>query len=338
MRAIIFSDLHVHPHGNDWKKVDDAIAVIDWVREQAVEREIDTVFFLGDLFHVRGYLYPSALARTYEAIKEMKDGGIDVYLIVGNHDMPHKYTTADNSVTTLNGVATVVDRPAVYEDGKYNFWMLPYVESEVALTNAVKRLAGEQATGKKNILLAHLDVKGALFHGTTTSNVGVTPELLDECFDMTITGHYHRSQKVTDKILYVGSPYQINWGESNDTKGIWIFDDGELEFVENTFSPKHIYATPETIGPHIQDHYVSVSVDSEVDVTKVREEALAYEPRSVRVKVVPAGNRMNRTKIENDIKDVRALLSEWVDKMAKNTTLDRDRLLNTGLGIVNGVQ
>jgi len=43
-------------------------------------------------------------------------------------------------------------------------------------------------------------------------------------------------------IVYVGSPYQLNWGDADTTRGVYLYDfesDG-LDFMENTVSPKHV--------------------------------------------------------------------------------------------------
>ena len=39
-RYIIFSDLHKHNHGQDWRRVDDAVEVLRWIRKEAIEREM----------------------------------------------------------------------------------------------------------------------------------------------------------------------------------------------------------------------------------------------------------------------------------------------------------
>ena len=53
-KFLIFSDLHVHNHSSDWRRVKDGLATLEWIHDEAVSRKIDKVFFLGDFFHVRG--------------------------------------------------------------------------------------------------------------------------------------------------------------------------------------------------------------------------------------------------------------------------------------------
>ena len=61
---------------------------------------------------------------------------------------------------------------------------------------------------------------------------------------LTITGHFHhREERKYDDgtILYVGCPYQQDWGDYGTTKGLYILDLDTLkyEFIENVISPRY---------------------------------------------------------------------------------------------------
>lgn len=102
---------------------------------------------------------------------------------------------------------------------------------------------------KWDVIMGHFaissfaDVPGHLYTG------GYTPEEITACAPLVFSGHFHlRDDKVFEfggakkRIVIVGSPYQLNWADAGSSKGVHIFDthSKEVEFVENTVSPKHV--------------------------------------------------------------------------------------------------
>jgi DNA repair exonuclease SbcCD nuclease subunit len=98
---------------------------------------------------------------------------------------------------------------------------------------------------------------------------------------MIISGHFHKKDdRKYDKgrIVYLGSPYQHNFGDAGDARGIYILDleTSELEFIENNISPKHLKLStksfiedPESIDStllkeQLENNIVSLIVDTEI--------------------------------------------------------------------------
>jgi len=97
---------------------------------------------------------------------------------------------------------------------------------------------------------------------------------------LTITGHFHHREERKYKdgtILYVGSPYQEDWGDFGTTKGLYILDLADLsyKFIENNISPQYrrlrytelssnVY-TSETLKAAIEGNIVKFIVDKVVD-------------------------------------------------------------------------
>jgi DNA repair exonuclease SbcCD nuclease subunit len=350
-KFIIFSDLHVHNHGSDWRRVDDAIEVLDWIKKEALERDIKDLFFLGDWFHVRGYAYPSIMSRTYKKLLEFKEAGLNMVLLVGNHDMPYKSTTKDNSLTVYNSVFPVVEQPKVWEAENYNFYFLPYVEDKDQLNWAIQKIYSEleeqtnsvapdqapsrDGTPKKNVLLAHLDIKDALYQTNVSSNHGVDSKKLSEMFDMVITGHYHVPQILQDNIYYVGSPYQQSFGEADQDKGFIVFDDGEIEYVKNTFSPKYLYVKPTQIDERLRGNYVKIEADNVDNIAAIRAQAEKFSPRNLSI-TLSQDRRVAGTRVEpNSYRDVKSILKEWVEKNANSKEYNKDKLFEYGVKIID---
>ena len=55
------------------------------------------------------------------------------------------------------------------------------------------------------------------------------------------SGHYHIRQE-KDNIIYLGTPYQLNFGDAGNEKGFYILDTetNELQFFPNTYNKKYL--------------------------------------------------------------------------------------------------
>jgi DNA repair exonuclease SbcCD nuclease subunit len=70
-----------------------------------------------------------------------------------------------------------------------------------------------------------------------------TTDLLNKA-NLILTGHFHLREERDyngKKIVYVGNPFEMDFGDTGSTKGYYLLDlnDLNLIFYENTFSPKH---------------------------------------------------------------------------------------------------
>ena len=353
-RILFFSDLHIHQLQSDWRRVDDALDVLDWIYQTAIDRKVNKVWFLGDWFHVRGYMYPSIVARSYRKLLKFQQAGIEMLLLVGNHDCPHKHATKENSLTAFNSIFPVIEQPMVYEGDDWNFYFLPYVEDTKKLNWAIDKLAQvdkqEYRSGnvirrknsppeeeKKTCLLAHMDIYDAIYHNGVRSVNGVNSKTIKDKFDLVLTGHYHQYQQIHDNVYYIGSPYQQNFGESGQKKGCLLFDNGKLEFIENTFSPVYMYATPENITSEIENNYVKFITSKEDNISDIYEKSEKFNPREISIRF--GGSELDYSgeklvELQTSAKDVKSLLAEWVDRNANSDLYDPDKLLKIGYDII----
>lgn len=149
--------------------------------------------------------------------------------------------------------------PVMLEDefGEINFYMLPflkpanvrrfYPETEIiSYTDALKTVISNMNidTGKRNILISHQFVTGAVRSDSEEKTVGGldnVDSIVFKDFDYTALGHIHRAQKCgTDFIRYSGSPLKYSFSEK-ENKSVTIIDmktkgETEISFVE--LSPK----------------------------------------------------------------------------------------------------
>lgn len=256
-KALIFADLHVHNHKGQVDRLQNCVDVLDWVFQQAKINNCEYIFFLGDLFHERSKIDVLNYLRTFEVfMKHMIDDASQrqVFLLVGNHDMYHKERWDVSSVKPLSAIPNVhiIQSPLTKEIGGCRINWLPYTNNPLEHIAKFKQEMGD-------ILLGHIAVHGALLntsYGTRSDVVvefdsdmiPVDANLFSE-WKMVFLGHYHAAQKFNDKVEYVGSPLQLNFGESFQQKQIIVLDLRTLEktYIFNDFSPKHLIVSPDDI-------------------------------------------------------------------------------------------
>jgi len=340
-KVLIFSDIHIHAHKRSINRIDDCLEVLKWVLNVAKEKNIKDVLFLGDLFHDRQKIDVLVYQKTFEIFLEaqLSDNPLSIYLLIGNHDMYHRDRWDINSVSPLNAIpgVKVIDSPETIEISGKSFDFLPHTEDPIEMLHSYK--------GKRDYLCAHLAVDGAMLNSSgTESDVIVEHDgemiKVDEkqfgTWDYVFLGHYHAEQKIGKNIEYIGSPLQLNFGESFQTKHICILDPqtGEKEYVVNNFSPRHLVISEKEIEKYdLNKNFVRIVVEdiTSSDVIEMHQQ-LRSESGASSLELKPIAKKLQ----EHVITDAKAILykeEEMLEKYLEDVgagDLDKEKLLNIG--------
>ena len=124
---------------------------------------------------------------------------------------------------------------------------------------------------KTDICVGHFEINTFYMNSYKSCERGEESKNLLEKSPFIISGHFHKKDhRVYDKgqILYLGSPYQHNFGDSGDDRGYYIIDldDKKIDFINNTFSPKFVKINSETFKNkntknEIENNFVSLTID-----------------------------------------------------------------------------
>jgi len=209
---------------------------------------VDTVFFpylkkhgitelihLGDLMDRRKFVNFAVLHETRKRfIEPLLDNGIHTTLLLGNHDTYFKNTSDINSVTELFGVHAksdlfdIIESPCTKTIGGTEFLLLPWI-------NKNNQEESEECirTTSAQIALGHLELCGYEVLRGITSDHGLDANILSK-FESVYSGHFHCKHS-KGNVHYLGTPYQITFGDLNEPKGFHIFDTEtrNMEFVPN---------------------------------------------------------------------------------------------------------
>ena len=187
---------------------------------------IDTVIDMGDTFDSRKGIDFGALTwaknNYYDRLKEM---GITVHTIVGNHTAYYKNTNEINAVDLL---LREYDNVKIYSEttsidvGGLNILLVPWInkENEEVSHSLIKK-------SRAPVCMGHLELIGFRVHRGYIMEHGTNASIFDK-FKKVFSGHYH-TRSDNGKIFYLGNPYEMYWNDCNDTRGFHIFDTETLE-------------------------------------------------------------------------------------------------------------
>ena len=198
------------------------------------EHGITTVVDMGDTFDSRKGVDFSALAwaknNYYDRLKDM---GILVHTIVGNHTAYYKNTNDVNSVDLLlreYDNVPVYSEPTEISLDKLKVLLIPWINAE----NQEKSFSLIKKSNCK-VAMGHLELNGFRAHRGHVMDHGHESDLYNK-YERVFSGHYH-TRSDNGKIFYLGNPYEMFWNDLEDPRGFSIFDTKTLEHfhVDNPY-------------------------------------------------------------------------------------------------------
>ena len=196
------------------------------------EHGIDTIVDMGDTFDSRKGIDFSALSwaknNYYDRLRDM---GVTVHTIVGNHTAYYKNTNEVNAVDLLlreYGNVKVYSKCEEVLLDKLKVLFIPWINAE----NTQSSIESIKVSDSK-CAMGHLELNGFRAHRGHIMEEGMDGALFEK-FERTFSGHYH-TRSDNGKIFYLGNPYEMFWNDANDKRGFSIFDTDTLkwEYVNN---------------------------------------------------------------------------------------------------------
>jgi len=198
------------------------------------EQGITTLVHMGDAFDSRKGIDFKALTWAQRVVFDpLKERGIEVHLIVGNHDAYYKNTNSVNGVDLLlreYDNIKVYSKPTESKLDNLDVLFVPWINQENE-KETIKLI--EKTTCK--VSMGHLELQGFRVNRQLVMEHGLESKLFEK-FDRVYSGHYHtRSNNGT--VFYLGNPYEMFWTDVKDDRGFHIFDTETLEHtpVNNPF-------------------------------------------------------------------------------------------------------
>ena len=301
------------------------------------ENNITQILHLGDYYDHRKFVNFKALNDNRKVFLEpMRDLGITMDIIPGNHDVYYKNTNQLCSLKELLGYFTsnvnILMEPTVLDYDGLKIGCLPWINAE----NSERYLNWLQNV-KCDWIGAHLELSGFDMMRGIKSPHGMSSDLFKR-FEVVMSGHFH-TKSSKDNIYYLGSQMEFTWADAGDPKHFHIIDTETrvLTPVRNplTMFTKIFYddtkGIPQINKESLEEHFVKVVVVNKTDPFKFDKFIDAIQQIKVHeLKIAETFDEFIGANVLDDnisVEDTTELLDSYIE--AVETDLDKDRMKTT---------
>ena len=266
MRILHFSDLHIgvenygriDPQTGLSTRLLDFLSSLDELVEYALSQDVDLVLLAGDAYKGRD---PSQTHQREFAkrLARLSSAGIPVYLLVGNHDLPHAVGRATAieifhtlqvsnlyvgdqlqtyTVTTRKGPLQILALPwprrsRLLSREESRGMTIDQVRQEIEsrFTEYIQRLVEELDPSIPAVMAGHVTINGAVTGTEQSMMLGQDHVLFPSAvhrpeLDYVALGHIHKHQILRENpmVVYSGSLQRVDFSEERDTKGFCMID------------------------------------------------------------------------------------------------------------------
>lgn len=290
--------------------------------------KITTLIQTGDLYDQRKDVHFTTLRWVNEHFySKIESGNIDFYVIAGNHDCTYKNTNRINSVDLACTISctkvTESPRTVIIGDKKFDFFPWICDENVLESNNLAKNTSSDYAVG-------HFEFAGFPMYPGSLAVHGASHKTFSK-YKRVFSGHYHTISEI-DNILYIGTPYELTWGDCSDNKGFWILDTDtdKLEYIKNPYNLYEKISYTDDVDydcESVVDKYVKIIVREKINVKKFEkflDKINSYGPLSVVVIEPNQAAIVDAAVSETELVSTHAMISSVIDNI--DTPLDKDRL------------
>ena len=207
------------------------------------EHNIKHILHLGDYYEHRKFVNFKALNQNRKHFLEpMRDNGITMDIIPGNHDVFYKNTNELCSLKELLGYFTkhvnIHMEPKVIDYDGLGVAVIPWINNA-----NYKEYMDFAMSCNAPILAAHLELKGFDMMAGVPNPHGMSADVFSR-FESVLSGHFH-TKSSRGNVDYLGTQMEFTWADVDDPKFFHILDTEtrELTPVRNpiTMFKKVIY-------------------------------------------------------------------------------------------------
>lgn len=310
MKFIHVSDTHIGceiPTKYREIRKEDFIKSFEFVVNYAIEEKVDFIIHSGDLLD-NYYRFNSYLTlKLFEILNKLKENNIPIFVIRGNHDVKGQ----KNYVIDLLKKLDLIKEPSInnhYEIKDANIYGI----------SEPQNYSGENLRRYYEIVFKKINIKNEgfnifLFHGVSSLFFDELPfreyRIIGlEHFpnvDYYAFGHFHQHKILIDNGKYFVLPgsterTDVSKIEEKDNKGFYLYNDGDIRFVDINVRPMYI---------------LDYEINKEEDIIKLKENIERISRESI-IKIRIRHNKGLKgviRKFLNDLEDIGYKIIEDLD-------------------------
>jgi DNA repair exonuclease SbcCD nuclease subunit len=299
-----------------------------------LENNIDQILHLGDYYDNRKTINIKALHHNRRIfLDKLREYGIKMDIIPGNHDTFFKNTNDLNSLKELMGhyineVDILMD-PIVREYGDVKFGLVPWICPENE-----KQCMEFLDTCGADVVAGHFELGGFEMDAGNICRDGMDTKPLTR-FELVLSGHFHTKSN-QGNIHYLGSQMEFMWGDAHDPKYFHIYDTDtrELTPVQNPLTIYHKLYYDEDQVKHFEDlsyldnKFVKVIVSNRTDMKKFERYIDRIQQQKIHeLKIAEDFNEFRGENVRDEdlkVDDTETLIYNYIQEV--DTDLDKERI------------
>ena len=179
---------------------------------------IKTLLHGGDFFDNRNFLTMQTLSAARDFSTKLASHGIDMFMIVGNHDVAYKNDNTINSPEFILQSKVIWEHPETITFDGCKIDMIPWINknNSYEISEFIRNSTSE-------VCLGHFEIKGASFQkGGVICKNGISHDIFSK-YKKVMSGHFHTRSKV-GCVEYIGAAFDYTWADWNDPRGYVVFD------------------------------------------------------------------------------------------------------------------
>lgn len=234
-KLYILSDIHFGVRNNAIAWKDMMVEYFDWyinTTKSEGRTHNDELIILGDIFNSRESINIMILENILGVFKKLSSEFSHITILTGNHDCYYLDSNEITSVELLksfDNITCIKDPETKMFNGK-QLMLLPWNHDFNEINQILEK-------DNSDYLFCHMDINGMSYTNGQTVKNSADRAILHK-YKKIYSGHIHLRQS-NGNVVYVGTPYQLDWGDVNNIPGYYYLDEQfEEHFTENTFSPR----------------------------------------------------------------------------------------------------
>lgn len=247
------------------------INFIDYIINYCKKNEITHIIIAGDIFEKSSKIKNESFIPLFFKFMEMTKEGFIIYFLLGNHDIYN--VDNDSLIETFSPFGKVIKELEEIDINGRIFTFLPYSKNE------------ENIPASGDILITHLSIADFTFDNRYNVNekAGFPIDTFKN-FNIVFTGHFHKPQN-KNNIVYIGSPYQMNFGEIDQKKGFVVFDSDTGDWIREYYTEAPTYLkikAKDFEKSEVKNSFVQIEIEEKLD-NYVQLKHLLYEKGALEV-------------------------------------------------------
>ena len=299
-----------------------------------LENNITQILHLGDYYDNRKTVNFKALAHNRKIfLEKLREYGITMDIIPGNHDVYYKNTNELNALKELQGhymneVNLIMEPTEMNYDGLC-VGLVPWInpQNEEA---SLEFLSNTKAT----LIGAHLELQGFEMARGQVCMSGMSKSHFDR-FETVLTGHFH-AKSSQGNIHYLGAQYEFCWNDCGDPKHFHVLDTEtrDVMAVRNPLTIyEKIYYDHEKMNKfqdlsHLDEKFVKIIVVNKGNTLEFERFVDRVQQQNIHeLKIAEDFKDFLGENVGDDnikLEDTTTLVNSYVDNVT--TDLDKDRI------------